>query len=231
MFDDNNADELSEPDGNTNPINRRRFVKSLGVAGGATVGLTGVGAAKARSDEGENNSPSIEILSVDVKTAQETLNERAERLLEALAADGYIPKASASAFPAYTLSSDKPGGIGRHRTEGTGRVEIDFEIQLDQGRLAVTLPEQGEPTGMFKPTSEDSWILYTPSNNYEGEKHASTSSNVSMKEISVVGSDAGTYACGGCICTAAPLCAFQFNKLVCEPFINGSCRSFSECNC
>jgi hypothetical protein len=49
MTEKHNADETSETNSST-PVNRRRFVKSLGAAGVAAVGFTGVSAAKGDVD-------------------------------------------------------------------------------------------------------------------------------------------------------------------------------------
>lgn len=228
MSDDHNADEPSATDDSTDSVNRRRFVKSLGVAGGTTVGLAGVGAAKTQSGEKKDNSPNLEIMTADVKTAQETLNERAGRLLKALAADGHISEASASSFPSYPLSSDKPGGVGRHRVEATGHEELDFEKQLDQGRLSIILPERGRPIGLFTPTDRISWIIYSITDNYEGEKYIPNCDVAS----SSVGSEAVRPACGGCICKPALRCILGgFRKTVCRYPHNGTCRTLKLCGC
>lgn len=78
MSEEHNADEPSETDGSDNPINRRRFVKSLsaGAAGASIFSGVGIGGASAKSYQSEptlsgTSEAGFEVIDTDLKTDQE----------------------------------------------------------------------------------------------------------------------------------------------------------------
>ncbi|WP_147464890.1 hypothetical protein [Halococcus sp. IIIV-5B] len=197
-------------------FNRRRFVKTLGVAGSATVGLTGIGAATS-SDSQEGGVTDVQVMPVDVRAAQKELDERGEDLLKAFVREGYIPEASADAFPSSAQSSDSPDGVGKYRVNGAKEGQFEFSDTLASGDLSINLPSEGSPVGVFTTEGGTKRILYTEANDYEPEVHES---------------DVTIQACGGCVCTSAPLCALRnFRKTVCQRRTNGKCRNLSSCGC
>lgn len=77
MSGEHNVDESVETDASTDSINRRRFVKSLSAAGGASIfGGMSIGSASAKNSQSEPTLPGVpeadfELIDTDIKTGTE----------------------------------------------------------------------------------------------------------------------------------------------------------------
>lgn len=78
MSEKQDADEVFETDDSTNSINRRRFGKTLGIAGGATAfGLTGLPTVSAKNTTESNAEPKIDIVTVTDEEVEASIAQRA----------------------------------------------------------------------------------------------------------------------------------------------------------
>jgi len=219
----NREDVLGQAEGESmkNPdTNRRGFLGRTAVAAGAiAASVLGVSSGAAARE------------TTDVATAERRVEAEANQLLNRLAADGLIDDASADALPSHKMTTSTTTGVLRLVRDEIGYTV--FVLHSDEGRVEVTLPDEGTPYAMLSPVNGDTKEMYqlAQSGSYE---RIETSLSAFNPDAST--SDATTMACSpdtctGCECVSGSRCLLKAQRTVCNTCEDGDCISTASCGC
>ena len=150
-------------------VNRRRFLKSVGIATGAvsfgSVNSTSV-AAKGSINKANRD---VEQLPVKPEQARNKLKGFTGPLLKALISERYVSQQPVQDFPTHPLSDEtQSGGVERLQVDGAHE-QFLFHKHVEGGRLEVNIAEDSEPMATFYAKDESKTITYDLENNYEGD--------------------------------------------------------------
>lgn len=166
----NNTSSTDKPVENQNSINRRRFVKALGVVGG-TVSFGSISGARVSGEStSDKTDHEVQKLSVNNKLVQNKRGEIPDQLLTIFVSEGYISESSVDVFPTHSLSDEtQPGGVERLQVNGSMK-QLLFNKHVDGGRLEVNIAEYDSlPIASFYSIDSSEVIKYAPENDYQGE--------------------------------------------------------------
>lgn len=206
----------------------RRKAMQRGITATVAGLLAGTGATGSVSASGES-----ELTVIDERVDRSVLSQEAVPLLEALAADGVIPRASSNVFSdAPRFSTQGSGGVFRYRVSETGAIKRSFVRYEDGTKLTINLPKEGEPYALFAPNGPESAqrVRY---DQVMGEVET-VQMEYQDSPTQADHSNCGTH-CGGSVCSDAGNCLWEqricSETCFCDSFGYCECHEDCECGC
>ncbi|MCT9096236.1 hypothetical protein [Haloarchaeobius sp. HME9146] len=211
---------------------RRGFISQAvaTVAGaGVLAGLSGSASAEPTTEKRNGPGHDLGKRPVDLKKAKAGLAQ-AKPLLRRLADEGYLPSASADAFPTRPMADSGKGGIGRYEVDDGKSVQTVYVTYTETARVTVNIPHHGHAFAMVAPKDSDTKVMVDMPG--KGRSGGAVANAPTAEAYETMDTGLSTQSCGGCVCTSAPFCVFKnFKKTACENLVDGECVSTSSCGC
>lgn len=194
---------------------RRRILKSGAVA--AVSSAAGLGSVLGTASASDGNSGPEELQ----KTADQKHLKEAEPLLEELAAEDLIPRASPSVFPDAPLAHNESGSA----VLGYGEwIVHTFVIRSGGSKLTVNDPEDEEPYAIYAFDGDG------PGERVYFDQVKGTIETTEMEYTQGVSTQSCGSNCGGSTCSPAGNCWWEWRRCS-EQCRNGFCHENCWCGC